>query len=401
MSQYSVVILSPEVPKPEPTSAGERLIRELYLTLVDLGHRPIFMAPRPRQAFEGQYDVEHYFLPEPSALLARLDRLKARFNTWMPSLGILQVLNSDPQARRLLAQASIIDLQWSSIAALAPALARINPSAQLLATFHDVNQQRMDRRSQQESKDFKGQLKALTWTLQGKGSAFLDRLAGRYLDQALVLSEKDRKLLPLRPHDRPKIKVLAPPVYIDQQKVLPPKTEGKEILFVGTMYRWENHQAMIWFIREVLPKVWKEHPLATLKIAGAGALDELVSTAAQDQRIELLGFVDDLEPVYARASLAVAPIHLGSGVKFKTLDALLRGLPLVSTWAGMEGVGKNSWAAAVTNLPQVFAEAVNQVLANPAPYRSQAASSRIEAVNYYSSAAYRRRVQEVYGAPQA
>jgi glycosyltransferase involved in cell wall biosynthesis len=50
------------------------------------------------------------------------------------------------------------------------------------------------------------------------------------------------------------------------------------------------------------------------------------------------GFVEDLDAVFRESCAMVMPLLLGSGVKIKTLEALSRGLPVISTDFGVEGI---------------------------------------------------------------
>jgi glycosyltransferase involved in cell wall biosynthesis len=75
------------------------------------------------------------------------------------------------------------------------------------------------------------------------------------------------------------------------------------------------------------------------------------------------GTLEDLRPCYARASLAVAPIFWGSGVRIKILDALAYGLPLVTTAQGAEGIALvEGQSALFAEQPAAFAGAILRLL---------------------------------------
>ena len=63
----------------------------------------------------------------------------------------------------------------------------------------------------------------------------------------------------------------------------------------------------------------------------------------------LAGYVADLEPEYAAAWAVVVPLLQGAGVKFKTIEALLHGVPTVTTSVGAEGVGGADLFAGLTD----------------------------------------------------
>jgi glycosyltransferase involved in cell wall biosynthesis len=54
--------------------------------------------------------------------------------------------------------------------------------------------------------------------------------------------------------------------------------------------------------------------------------------------VELIGPVEDLEPWYRDAHIAIAPLRAGAGPYFTSLQALAMGRPLVTTTIGAEGL---------------------------------------------------------------
>ncbi|MDD5629877.1 MAG: glycosyltransferase family 4 protein, partial [Elusimicrobia bacterium] len=54
--------------------------------------------------------------------------------------------------------------------------------------------------------------------------------------------------------------------------------------------------------------------------------------------ITVTGTVDDVKPYLQRASVFVAPIRLGEGIKGKILEALAMGLPVVATTRSLRGL---------------------------------------------------------------
>lgn len=54
--------------------------------------------------------------------------------------------------------------------------------------------------------------------------------------------------------------------------------------------------------------------------------------------IELCGFVDDIDNYLSRSRVFLAPLRFGSGMKVKVLEGMYRGLPMVTTEVGAEGI---------------------------------------------------------------
>lgn len=134
-----------------------------------------------------------------------------------------------------------------------------------------------------------------------------------------------------------------------------------EVLFVGSYLHPPNVEGALWFAREVWPQVRQIRPNARLTLAGRTPPPELTALATSDIRIP--GTVDDLHPYYASASLVVAPIFWGSGVRIKLLEAMACGLPIVTTALAAEGIGlQHEQSALFAEEPTAFAAAIARLL---------------------------------------
>lgn len=140
-------------------------------------------------------------------------------------------------------------------------------------------------------------------------------------------------------------------------------TNGKKVFYAGTL-SWEpNRDGLHWFLLEVWPKVLENDPDAEFHVCGKGADEDLSRLMQQRNGVTYHSFVDDLETVMNQCRCAVVPLRMGSGMKIKTFDALYRGLPLITTSIGAEGIViENKTHAFVVDASIKFAEAVNQAL---------------------------------------
>lgn len=113
-----------------------------------------------------------------------------------------------------------------------------------------------------------------------------------------------------------------------------------------------------------------------------------------------MGYVDDLQGVYARSSACVIPLLHGAGVKFKAVEAIVAGVPTVSTSVGAEGI-ESRWFNSVTDDPTSFAEALSAVLAHQARAERHAAAAREEAAERYGERAFAQSVARIYAGLRA
>ncbi len=144
-----------------------------------------------------------------------------------------------------------------------------------------------------------------------------------------------------------------------------------ELLFVGGSHP-PNIDALVWFAREVMPRVLVGNPRARLNIVGAtmaAAVERLDSDT-----IRVLGRVsdDELASLYASMGVAVVPLRYGAGVKGKTIEAFVNAIPLVTTSVGLQGITSDQPLALVADDVQGLAEAVLRAQTDTATAKAQA-----------------------------
>ena len=116
---------------------------------------------------------------------------------------------------------------------------------------------------------------------------------------------------------------------------------GKQVLFVGNLSSDFNKEAIVWYILNVHPILTD---LANYRFIIAGSshgsnCDWLKSIVSRFSNISVLFNTDDLSSIYNSSALFVNPMQSGAGVKLKTIEAGVRGLPIISTPVGAEGSG--------------------------------------------------------------
>ena len=301
-----------------------------------------------------------------------VDRWWRRRDPGLPDLPMLLGIARSGRARRAIRQADVLDLQYSESIRLVGLLRRLNRTARITGTFHDVMSQRFERmpRETDDARRF--------WDRAALRSRRQEARMVRRLDEVLVFSEKDAALLGRR-------HTVVPPPLSDGSERRHAAAGDSVVVVVSYLARQENHDAARWAMERVWPLVRDACPDATLRFVGGGAREELVEHAGarRSEGVELAGFVDDLEAEYARASVALVPLRRGAGVKFKTVEALCRGVPVVTTTVGAEGIGGDELFARLTDDPAGLAEGIVEVLRDP-----QGAQGRADRVQDWARTAY-------------
>lgn len=124
-----------------------------------------------------------------------------------------------------------------------------------------------------------------------------------------------------------------------RQSILTKPSNGDvlHLLFVGGFGHPPNVDAALWFCHSVMPLVRAERKVH-LTIVGSRPPAEVLTLQQAD--VSVLGFVSDdrLRALYREADIAVAPLRYGAGVKGKVVEAMARGLPVVTTRIGAQGI---------------------------------------------------------------
>jgi len=187
----------------------------------------------------------------------------------------------------------------------------------------------------------------------------------RKFDQVLAVTEADRKALQSVSSRECNIEVI--PICGDPSAIpLVERARGsKRILHVGTMFWPPNIDGVLWFGREVYPLIKRRVPDAAFYIVGAKPPKEVKRLERACSDIVVTGYVQDLLPYWGDSAVLVVPLRAGGGMRVKIIEAFSRGVPVVSTSIGCEGIEVQSGEhLLVADEPLEFAEAVVQVMQN-------------------------------------
>ncbi len=116
--------------------------------------------------------------------------------------------------------------------------------------------------------------------------------------------------------------------------------EKYSLLFWGAMSRIENYSAAINFIENSFPLVKAIFPLTKLYIIGSNPPSNLIKLSSES--IIVTGYVEDPSAYFERASIGIAPLLEGAGIKVKVLEMLEVGLYTIATPVAAEGIVTNS-----------------------------------------------------------
>lgn len=156
-----------------------------------------------------------------------------------------------------------------------------------------------------------------------------EALSLKYGDIIIALGERDSNTFQKVYHR--KVDYLFPITFSDtytfeeSEQVLPERS----LLFAGSSYL-PNQKGIIWFCKEVMP--YLDIPLY---IVGRGM--ENLKSQLENDRIYVIGSVEDISAYFRSTGAVVMPIFYGSGMKVKTAEAIMYGKRIFATTEALEG----------------------------------------------------------------
>lgn len=216
--------------------------------------------------------------------------------------------------------------------------------------------------------------------------------AARLPDAVLVTSPEERSFL----RDLAGVDAVEVPNGVDTAAFAPPRGVAEapgRLLFVGPLTYDANIDGLRWFCDEVLPLVRESEP--GVEVEAVGTPGELTPPDG----VRLAGRVDDVRPHLAAAPVSIVPVRLGSGTRYKILEALSMERAVVSTSVGAEGLGLESGRhLLVADEPAAFARACVDLLRDAAARARLGAAGRAHVAARYDWGPLVARVEEVWDA---
>lgn len=181
-----------------------------------------------------------------------------------------------------------------------------------------------------------------------------EALAINRADWCIAIQEDEEQFFKSIANDNVKVCTIGENMPVTEPYV----ADSDTILFVGSHYV-VNQEGVKHFINKILPIVKASGVKYTFKLVGA-----ICKCIPDSDEYEKLGYVDDVDAAYREARLVVNPVHVGTGLNIKTIEAVSKAKPLVSHLVGVRGLNPAKPFAIASDDDKEYAEAVIEILKN-------------------------------------
>jgi len=387
-----ILLLTPQIPYPPHQGTSLRNYNILQGLVVNhevdlLTYGPVDGPDLAQSQLAGCNEI--YIAPLPTRTSG--DRLRRLVTDPRPDIAHRLVSSVfDMELSRLLRTRSpgiqapydIVQVEGLELANAIPMIRQLSPTSRIVFDSHNAESE-LQRRS------FKADLSntrrwaaaAYSFIQQGRLRKY-EAWACAASDWVTAVSEQDRaQLLKLAPHSN----ITVIPNCIDVAAYAPkPETRSIDLslVFTGKMDYRPNVDAVIWFADEIWPIIEDHLPGVTWAVVGQQPHPRLHSLGSHSG-ITITGWVEEVLPYIAAASVFIMPFRVGSGTRLKLIEAMAAGKAIVSTQVGVEGFDvHHNEQLFIADKPAAFAGAVIYLLTSDLERRRLGEAARKYAQQY-------------------
>jgi sugar transferase (PEP-CTERM/EpsH1 system associated) len=200
---------------------------------------------------------------------------------------------------------------------------------------------------------------------QWRKAVAYERAACRRFHQVIAVSREDSEMMR---RDYGVEAVEDVPTGVDTEYFRPRRdvqVDPHNLVFTGSMDWLPNEDAILYFTREVMPRIRQIVPDVTLTVVGRNPFPGLIELSKRDPSVIVTGRVEDVRPYMERAAAYVVPIRIGGGTRLKIYEAMALAKPVISTTVGAEGLPvRDGRELLLADTPEAFSEKVVRVITN-------------------------------------
>ena len=229
----------------------------------------------------------------------------------------------------------------------------------------------------------KNPFKKAIWLLQYLEARNREMRSYKNFNYCIVVTQRDKMILESY-SQLLNVEVIPNGVDISYFKPINVKEDFPSLIFVGDMSGLKNVNAVLYLYKKIYPEILKEYQNIKFYIVGRNPCSE-IRKLSSDRSVIVTGYVKDVRPYLAKATVVVVPFLNGTGIKNKVLEAMAMERPVVTTSIGAYGINvtpnKN---IIIADDPKEFAKRIVELLNDEQLRRKIAHNGRILVEANYS-----------------
>jgi glycosyltransferase involved in cell wall biosynthesis len=294
---------------------------------------------RAYSAFLQKYTVIKYFVDKSKNNLLSLFRNLFLFPSKLSLFDLIKV----DKLLKTNTDINIVFLDVSLFGRIARMVKKKYPNIKVIINFHN-----------NEGQFFYDRIKICGWKYLPLwlSALYNERLSCHNSDLNIFLTEEDRKSI----NTKSVPSIIIPVTLVDSYNHVKPQaviTEQNYILFIGIAYYANLHGAQF-LIKEIAPYV-----SCNIVIAGKG-MQTALSNIRSPENVIIKDYIDDLSGIYYGASVFIAPLFYGSGMKVKIAEAMMHGKKIIATPLAFYGYKPDSSSCAICDTAEEFITGINE-----------------------------------------
>ena len=149
------------------------------------------------------------------------------------------------------------------------------------------------------------------------------------------------------------------PMWVDTEpKLKNAVSEKVHFSFIGNFLHEPNWDAVLYLKKEIWPRIRKKLPQAELHVFGAYPSQKVLDLHNPKEGFIVKGRAENVTQVFENTRVFLAPLRFGAGIKGKLIEAMVHGVPSVTTPIGAESMhGDLPWNGSIEQEAQAFVDA--------------------------------------------
>ena len=192
------------------------------------------------------------------------------------------------------------------------------------------------------------------------------------------------------------VETILPFFYAEKAKPVDNFNQRHHIMFVGGFSHGPNVDAVKWFVESIWPTVKNQIKGINFLIVGSNIPPDISVLAGESIKILQNQTDEELYSLYESIRMVVIPLRFGAGVKGKTVECMNKGVPLVSTSIGIEGLENINKIISANNDELSFAEKIIDYYNNEEKLKELSEKEANYINNYFSLEIARKKMEKLF-----